>query len=102
MLASEQASFPIDGVAIRVHRRLTEYADVSVVLRKAHHAVVWNVAEYYAAPSRDVDWALGPTESGGDPLNRHGAGEGWETGRPERSPGLFHRFQTRIWIAGPG
>src|SRR5260370_13250256 len=39
MFASDQASFPIDGVAVRVHRRLAEYAEVTVILREAHDAV---------------------------------------------------------------
>src|SRR6202171_5221512 len=49
MLASDQASFPINGVAVRVHRRLAEYAQVTVILREAHDAVVGNVAEQHVA-----------------------------------------------------
>src|SRR6202171_870014 len=102
VFASDQASFPINGVAVRVHRRLAEYAQVTVILREAHDAVVGNVAEQYVAASREVDRALGPAESGRDALNRHGAGEGRETGRPERNLGLFERLQMRIRIAAPG
>src|SRR4030088_2691608 len=102
MLASDQASFPINGVAVRVHRRLAEYAQVTVILREAHDAVVWNVAEQHVAPGWEVDRALGPAESGRDALNRHGASEGWETGRPERHLGLFERLQVRIRIAAAG
>ena len=101
MLAGDQASFPIDGVAVRVHRRLAVDADVTVVLRKAHDAVVGNVAEQHVAAGREVDRSLGPAEAGGDALDRHGAGEGREAGRPERDPFLFHQLQAGIRIAGP-
>src|SRR5215212_9298544 len=33
MFASDQASFAVDRVAVRVHRRMAEYADVTVILR---------------------------------------------------------------------
>src|SRR5262249_22169721 len=102
MLASDEASFPINGVTVRVHRRLAEYAQVIVILRQAHDAVVGDVAEKHIAPSREVDGDLGPEEPGRDALNRHGAGEGWETARPERNSGLFERLQVRIRIAPPG
>src|SRR5882672_2400868 len=102
VFASEQASLPINGVAVRVHRWLAVYAHVTVVLREAHDAVVGNVAEQHVAASREVNRSLGPAESGCDALNRHGAGEGRETGRPERNLGLFHGLQARIRIAGPG
>src|SRR5262249_16023525 len=42
MFASDQASFPINGVAVRVHRRLAVYAQVIVILAQAHDAVVGN------------------------------------------------------------
>ena len=45
VFASDQASFPIDRVAVRVHRRLAEYAEVTVILREAHDAVIGNIAE---------------------------------------------------------
>src|SRR3981081_364605 len=63
MFASDQASFPINGVAVRVQRRLAVYAQVTVILREAHDAVVWNVAEQHVAPGWEVDRALGPKES---------------------------------------
>jgi len=75
---------------------------VIIILRQAHDAVVRNVAEKHVAPSREIDRALRPAEPGRDALNRHGAGESWETGRPERDSGPFERFQVRIWIAPPG
>src|SRR6202140_5741623 len=102
MFASDQASFPINGVSVRVERRLAEYAQVTVILREAHDAVVGNVAEQNVAPSRKVDRALGPAHPGRDALNRHGAGEGRETGRSERNLGLFERLQVRIRIAAAG
>jgi hypothetical protein len=102
MLASDQASFPIDGVAVRIHRRLAEYAQVIVILRQAHDAVVGNIAEQHVAPSREVDRALGPAEAGRDALNRHGAGEGRKTGGPKRNSGLLERFQVGIRITAPG
>src|SRR5216683_4060472 len=102
VFASDQASFPINGVAVRVHRRLAEYAHVTVILREAHDAVVGNVAEQHVAASREVDRSLGPAEPGCDALNRHSAGEGRETARPERNLGLFERLQVRIRIAAPG
>src|SRR5450631_330206 len=101
VFASDQASFPINGVAVRVHRRLAEYAQVTVILREAHDAVVGNVAEQYVAASREVNRSLGPAESGCDALNRHGTGEGRETGGAERNLGLG-RLQVRIRIAPPG
>src|SRR3982074_421750 len=102
VFASEQASLPINGVAVRVHRWLAVYAHVTVILREAHDAVVGNVAERHVAASREVNRSLGPAEPGCDALNRHGAGEGRETGRPERNLGLFHGLQARIRIPGPG
>src|SRR6266481_724597 len=99
MFASDQASFPIDGVAVGVQRRLTVYAHVTVILRKPHDAVIGNVAEQHVAARREVDWALGPAESGCDALDRHRAGESWEVGWPEgRLAALLGRFQMRIWI----
>src|SRR5439155_20347192 len=62
MFASDQASFPINGVAVRVHRRLAEYAHVTVVLREAHDAVVGNVTEQHVAASREVDRSFGPAK----------------------------------------
>src|SRR5258705_1647511 len=88
MFAGDQASFPINGVAIRVQRWLAVYADVTVILREAHDAVVWNVAEQHVAPGRKIDRAFGPAEPGCDALNRHGAGEGRKIVRPERKFGL--------------
>src|SRR6266403_4344019 len=102
MFASDQASFSINGVAVRVHRWLAVYADVTVIFREAHDAVVGNVAEQHVAPSREVDRPLGPAESGRDALDRHGAGEGREAGGPERNLWLFERLQVRIRIAAPG
>src|SRR6266566_5182047 len=83
MFTRDQASFPINGVAVRVHRRLAVYADVTVILREAHDAVVGNVAEQHVAPGREIDWAFGPAEPGCDALDRHGAGKGRKTARPE-------------------
>src|ERR1700681_923918 len=88
VFASDQASFPINGVAVRVHRRLAEYAHVTVILREAHDAVVGNVAEQHVAAGWEVDRALGPAEPGCHALDRHRAGEGWEAIRPERNLGL--------------
>ncbi len=88
MFASDQASFPINGIAVRVHRRLAVYAQVTVVLRKPHDAVVGDVAEQHVASSREVDRALGPAHPRCDALNRHGAGEGREVGGPERNLGI--------------
>src|SRR6185437_3653658 len=99
MLASDQSSLSIDGVAVRVHRRLAEYADVTVILRNSHDAVVGNVAEHHVAPCREVARTLGPAESGCDALNCAGAGEGREAGWPERwTLGLLHGFDVRIRI----
>src|SRR5258705_7200798 len=78
VFASDQASLPIDGVTIRVHRRMAVYADVTVILQETHDAIVGNVAEQYVAASREINWAFGPAEPGCDALNRHGTGEGGE------------------------
>src|SRR5215471_10784420 len=101
MFASDQASFPINGVAVRVHRRLAVYAQVTVILRKTHNAVVGNVTEQHVAPSREIDRALGPAEPCCDALNRHGAGESRESGRPEYNLRMG-RLQVRVRIAAPG
>ena len=92
MFTRDQASFAIDGVAVRVHRRLTEYAEVTVIVGEAHDAVIGNVAEQQISTSRKVDRALGPTHPGGDALNCHGSGESWKTVRPEGDVGLFERL----------
>src|SRR5882724_11938046 len=102
VFASEQASLPINGVAVRVHRWLAVYAEVTVILREAHDAVVGNVAEQHVAASREVNRSLRPAEPGRDALHRHGAGEGRETVRSERNLGLFERLQVRIRIAASG
>src|ERR1700730_16956503 len=101
VFASDQASFPINGVAVRIHRRLAEYAQVTVILREAHDAVVGNVAEQHVAAGWEVDRALGPAEAGCNALDRHRAGEGREAARPERNLSLG-RLQVRIGIAAPG
>ena len=72
-------------------RRLAEYAQMIIILGQAHDAIVGNVAEKHVAPSREVDRALGPAEPGRDALNRHGTGEGRETGRPERNFRLLEK-----------
>src|SRR6478735_9899597 len=100
MFASDQASFPINGITVRVHRRLAIYAEVPVILREAHDAVVGNVAEQNVSPGRKVDRAFGPAEPGRDALDRHGAGEGWKACRPERNLRLLHRLQASVRIAG--
>src|SRR5215472_954518 len=102
VFAGDQPSFPVDSVAVRVHRRLAVYAQVRVILQHAHDAVVGNITEQHVAPGREVDWTFGPAEPGCDALYRHGAGEGWEAGRPERNLGLLERFQMRVRIAPPG
>src|SRR3954454_958871 len=88
MFASEESSLAIDGVAIRVHRRLAIYAEVTVILAKAHDAVVGNVAEQHVPSRREVDRALGPAEAGCDAFDGHRAGERRKTVRPERKLGL--------------
>src|SRR5450432_4296917 len=100
MFASDQASFPIDGVAVRVHRRLAVDAEMTVIFREAHDAIVRNVAEQHVAPGREVDRALGPAHPGRDALDRHGAGEGRETVRSERRFGwLLARLEVSIRVA---
>src|SRR5246127_2454557 len=42
VLAGDQATFAIDGVAVRVHRGLAVDAEVPIILREAHDAVVGN------------------------------------------------------------
>src|SRR5262249_37376551 len=103
MLAGDEPSFPIDRVAVRVHRRLTIDAEVTVVLREAHDAVIGNVAEQHIASGREVDWPLGPAHAGRDALDRHGAGERRETIRAERRLGcLLASLQMRVRIAAAG
>src|SRR3954468_10756746 len=95
MFAREQPSLAIDGVAVRVHRWLAVYAEVTVILAKAHNAVIGNVAEQHVAPGREVHRALGPAEPGCDAFNRHGAGEGRKTIRSERKLGFCG---LEVWI----
>src|ERR1041385_170866 len=98
MFAGDESSLAIDGVAIRVHRWLPVYAEMTVILAKAHDAVVGNVAEQHVAPGREVDRALGPAESGCDPFDRHRAGEGRKTVGAERKFGVG-RLEASIRIA---
>src|SRR4051794_23559728 len=98
MFASEQSSLAIDGVAIRVHRWLAVYAEVTVILAKAHNAVVRNVAEQHVAPCREVDRALRPAESGCDAFDRHGPGEGRKAVGAERKLGVG-RLEMGVRIA---
>jgi len=83
VFTGDQASFAIDGVAVRVHRRLAIHADMTVILRKPHDAVVGNVAEQHVASGREIDRALSPAEPSCDTFYRHGACEGREIGGPE-------------------
>src|SRR3954447_25646777 len=62
VFTGDKASFAIDGVAVRVHRWLAIYAEVTVIFGKAHDAVVGNVAEQHVTPRRKVDRALGPAK----------------------------------------
>src|SRR3954467_8716171 len=77
-------------------------AEVTVILREAHDAVVGNVAKQNISPSWKVDRTFGPAEPGRDALDLHGAGEGRKACRPERNLRLLHRFQARVRIAGAG
>jgi hypothetical protein len=40
VLAGDQASFPIDGIAIRIHRRLAKDPDAAVVLAVTNDALL--------------------------------------------------------------
>src|SRR5882757_4621097 len=54
VFAGDQASLPINGVAVRVHRRLTVDAEVTIIFREAHDSVIGNVAEQHVAAGREV------------------------------------------------
>src|SRR5450631_964288 len=88
VLARDQASLPVNGIAVRIHRRLAVDAEVTVILREAHDAVVGNVAEQHVASGREVDRPLGPAHPGRDAFNGHGPREGRKTSRSERNRGL--------------
>src|SRR4051795_10143964 len=77
-------------------------AEVTVILREAHDAVVGNVAKQNISPSWKVDRTFGPAEPGRDALDRHGAGEGRKACRPERNLRLLHRLQASVRIACAG
>ena len=53
----------------------SEYAQMIVIFRQAHDAVVGDVAEQEIAPGREIDRTFHPPESGSDALDGIGAGE---------------------------
>src|SRR5262245_10699731 len=102
MLTSDKASFTIDCVAVRIHRRLAEDAQMTVVLAVPHDAIVWDVAEQHIPAGREIHRAFGPPHAGGDALDRHGTREAREPGLSEGALGLFERLDMRIRIATAG
>jgi hypothetical protein len=72
MLTGDEASLTIDRVAVRIHRRLAEDAQVTVVFTVPNDAVVGEVAEQHIPAGREIHWAFGPAHAGGDALDRHG------------------------------
>src|SRR5690349_8976192 len=102
MFASDQASFAINGVAVRVHRGLAVDARMAVIFREAHDAIVGDVAEQQITSGGKIYRPLGPAEAGRDALNCHRAGEGRETGGTERWRPLLGRFEVRVRIAAAG
>src|SRR6201984_3172500 len=102
MLTGDKASFTIDRVAVRIHRRLREDAQVTVVFTVPHDAVVRDVAEQHIPAGREIHRAFGPAHAGGNALHRHGAREAREPALPEGTLGLFERLDMRIRITTAG
>jgi hypothetical protein len=75
---------------------------MAVVLAIAHDGIVVNVAEQHVAAGGEINRALRPAESGGDALDRHGAGEGREAAGAERTFRLLQRLDVRIRIDRTG
>jgi len=94
VLTTDQPALAVARIAVGVIARRAEYADVAVVLEPAHHAVVRNVAPDQVAAIGEVDGPLGPTEPGGDPLDRGVALPGSEA--------LVEHLDARVGVAGAG
>src|SRR5262249_34541992 len=103
MLAGDQASLAVDGVAVRVHRRLAVDAEMTVILREAHDAVVRNVAEQDVAAGCEVNRSFRPAHPRRNALDGHRAGKRREAGRPEGwLAALLGGFEMRVGIAAAG
>src|SRR5437667_7525680 len=70
MLAGELAALEIKRVAVRVVGRRAEHADVTVVFRPSHLAIVGNVAPQEIATLRAPGRAFGPQHPGIETLDR--------------------------------
>src|SRR5947209_8034985 len=69
VLASEQASLPVAGIAIGVIRGLPEHAHPTGLFIPAHHPVVRDIAPEQVTAIAEPDWPFGPTHAGGDFLD---------------------------------
>src|ERR1700747_1321963 len=98
MLTGDKASFTIDRVAVRIHRRLREDAQVTVVFTVPHDAVVGDVAEQHIPAGRKIHRAFGPAHPGGNALDRHGTRKSREPALSEGTLRLFERLNMRIRI----
>src|SRR5439155_22221887 len=76
MLAGDESSLAVAGIAVGVVRGLAEHADGTHLLLPLHDAIVGDVAPQQIAPVAKPHRALGPTEA------RRQAFDGGVEGRP--------------------
>ena len=69
VLAADQPTLAVAGVAVGVVRRLTEHADRTRAVVPAQDAVVRDVRQQQVAPVAEPHRALGPAQPGGQLLD---------------------------------
>ena len=69
VLARDEPSLTVDGVAVGVVGRLTEDADRAVALVEAQHPVVGDIREDEVPGRREVGRSLGPPPASPQPLH---------------------------------
>src|SRR6267154_459824 len=94
MLAGDEPAFTVARVPVGIVRWRTIDADMTVVLRPAHDAIVRDVAPQKIAPIAEVNRALGPAQTCGDALDIGVSDLVLESG--------VERFDTRIGITRAG
>src|SRR5689334_22711535 len=70
VLAGDQASFTVARIAVRIVGRIAKHADMPIVFRPAHDAIVGYVAPQQISTIAKIDRAFAPSEAGGDTLDR--------------------------------
>src|SRR5258708_39468168 len=94
MLAGDEPAFTVARVPVGIVRWRTIDADMTVVLRPAHDAIVRDVAPQKIAPIAEVNRAFRPAETCGDAL---------DIGIPDLVlESRVERFDTRVGITRAG